>query len=35
MNLQKLYNVLVKKQVIPPPRIDSIKSSLKRYAKAL
>lgn len=35
MNLQKLYNALVKKQVIPPSRIDPIKSSLKRYARAL
>lgn len=35
MNLQALYNALVKAGVIPPSRIAPIKSSLKRYASVL
>jgi hypothetical protein len=35
MNLQEVYNSLVKKGVIPPSRIAPIKSSLKRYAALL
>jgi hypothetical protein len=35
VNLQELYNSLVKKRVIPPSRVAPIKSSLKRYASAL
>lgn len=35
MNLQRLYNILVKKNVIPPSRVKPIKTSLKHYALAL
>jgi hypothetical protein len=35
MNLQKLYNKLLKSRIIPPTRASSIKTSLKRYASAL
>lgn len=35
MNLQRLFNTLLRKKVIPPSRISPVKTSLKRYALAL